>query len=178
MAIGKVISGKRLLLRPLEAKDATPRYLAWMQDPWVNQYLESRFSEHSIDSLRDFIAAMNRSADNFLFGIFTQSGAEHIGNIKIGNINARHLHADVGLVIGDAAARGHGYASEAIGMVTDFAFSEIGLNKLFAGMYMDNAGSARAFLRAGYREIGILKRHVYCNDRFIDSMLVEKCRED
>ena len=178
MAIAKAIEGERLFLRPLEIADVTARYLHWMNDPSVNQYLESRFVVQTMESLRDFVASTNQSPDNFLFGIFLKPDGEHIGNIKIGNINPHHLFADVGLIIGAENARGHGYAAEAIRLVSELAFADLGLNKLFAGMYSENPACTRAFLRAGYREIGVLKKHVLCNGRFIDSLMVEKCRGD
>lgn len=172
------IQGKRLHLRALSPEDVTQSYLDWMRDPQVNRYLESRFSTHTLESLRSFVIAMNESPDNYLFGVFLELQGEHIGNIKIGSISQHHRHADVGLIIGAKATWGKGYATEAIRLVTRHAFGQLGLNKLYAGMYAENAGSARAFLKAGYREIGVLKKHVLCDGRFIDSLMVEICRDD
>lgn len=165
-------------LRALGPEDATQRYLDWMCDPQVNRYLESRFATHTQESLRSFVTAMNASPDNYLFGMFLESQGEHIGNIKIGSISEHHRHADVGLIIGAKTAWGKGYGTEAIRLVTRYAFDELGLNKLYAGMYVENVGSTRAFLKAGYREIGVLKRHVLCHGCFIDSLMVEICRDD
>ncbi len=172
------IQGERLHLRALSPEDVTQSYLDWMRDPKVNRYLESRFSRHTLESLRSFVIAMNESPDNYLFGVFLEPRGEHIGNIKIGSISQHHRHADVGLIIGAKTAWGMGYGTEAIRLVTRHAFDHLGLNKLYAGMYAENAGSARAFLKAGYREIGVLKKHVLCDGRFIDSLMVEICRDD
>ncbi len=178
MAISGKIQGEHLYLRALGPAEVTQRYLDWMRDPQVNRYLESRFGTHTLESLRSFVTAMNESPDNYLFGMFLEPQGEHIGNIKIGGISQQHRHADVGLIVGAKTAWGKGYGTEAIRLVTRHAFEELGLNKLYAGMYAENAGSARAFLKAGYREIGILKKHVLCNGRFVDSLMVEICRDD
>ena len=177
MTSGK-IQGERLHLRALGAEDVTQRYLDWMRDPQVNRYMESRFATHTLESLHSFVTAMNESPDNYLFGMFLEPQGEHIGNIKIGSISRHHRHADVGLIVGAKTAWGKGYATEAIRLVTRHAFDQLGLNKLYAGMYAENAGSARAFLKAGYREIGVLKNHVLCDGRYVDSLMVEICRDD
>ena len=178
MMTSSKIQGEHLYLRTLSHEDVTQRYLDWMRDPKVTQYLESRFSTHTMESLRCFVTAMNESSDNYLYGVFLEPGGEHIGNIKIGSISPHHRHADVGLIIGAKPAWGRGYGTEAIHLVTRYAFDQLGLNKLYAGMYAENTGSARAFLKAGYREIGVLKKHVLCDGRFIDSLMVEICRDD
>ena len=50
-----------------------------MNDSEVNKYLESRFTTHSIDSLKDFVNSMNNSENNVLFAIIDKSSDKHIG---------------------------------------------------------------------------------------------------
>jgi ribosomal-protein-alanine N-acetyltransferase len=82
------------------------------------------------------------------------------------------------LIVGAKTAWGMGYGTEALRLVTRYAFDDLGLNKLYAGMYAENVGSVRAFLKAGYREIGILKKHVFYDGHFVDSVMVERCRDN
>ena len=158
MRLDTPIRTDRLLLRTLDAADATERYLAWMRDPETTRYLESRLVEHSHESLVQFIEACNRGDTDLLLGICLPDG-RHIGNIKLGPVNAFHRHAAVGLLIGERDQRGAGYATEAIAAVTAHAFRVVGLEKLFAGCYATNVGSARAFLKAGWSEEGRSKGH-------------------
>ena len=171
------IQGQRIHLRQLEETDVSDDYLEWMRDPQVTQYLESPNRVHTLDSLRAFVRDMNTSPRNHLFGIFVAESSEHIGNIKIGSIREPHRSADLGLIIGRRSAWGQGHGTEAITLATRHAFEEIGLNKLWAGMTELNVGSYRAFMKAGYREVGRFRRHVLFNGRYIDSILVEKCRD-
>lgn len=169
---------QRIFLRPLAEEDVGEDYLGWMRDPLVTQYLESRDQPQTLDSLRAFVRSMNASPRDHLFGIFLVQGGEHIGNIKIGSIREPHRSADLGLIIGSRPAWGKGYGTEAIMLATRCAFEQFGLNKLWAGMYAENLGSYHAFLKAGYREVGRFRRHILFNGRFIDSILVEKCRDE
>lgn len=168
----------RILLRLLEEKDVGEEYLQWMCDPLVLRYLESRGQTHTLDSLRAYVRGMLASPRDHLFGIFLAGSGEHVGNIKIGSIREPHRSADIGLIIGRRSAWGKGYGSEAIALATRHGFEQLALNKLWAGMYAENIGSYRAFMKAGYREVGRLRRHILYEDRWIDSILVERCRDE
>ena len=119
---------------------------------------------------------MYKSKNNFLFGIFLKENNEHIGNIKIGNINSFHRFADLGIMIGKKELWGKGYATEAIKLATRFAFRKLNLHKLTAGMYAPNKGSHKAFLKCGYVDAGRLRKHRSFNKRYVDNLVVEKIR--
>jgi RimJ/RimL family protein N-acetyltransferase len=175
------IIGERLTLRILTPDDVAGElggnYVAWMNDPDITQFLESRWRAHTFESIRAFVAAMNESPRDFQFGMFLKNSDIHIGNIKVGNIDLMHRRGDVGLLIGDKNSWGKGYATEAITLVTRFAFEELNLNKLIAGMYAPNQGSYKAFIKAGWRDVGVLKAHCFYKGGYVDELLVEKCRE-
>jgi len=144
-----------ILLRPLTAVDATENYLSWLSDPKINRSLEVRFAPmKTVAELAGFIEATNESDDGLLLGICLRSDGRHIGNIKLGPIDRHHGSGDIGLLIGDQEQWGKGYASAAITILSDYAFTHLGLVKLTAGCYADNAGSRRAFLNAGFSEEG------------------------
>jgi ribosomal-protein-alanine N-acetyltransferase len=162
---GAIVTGARSYLREVRLSDVNERYLSWMNDSAVNQFLETRFVPQSLDSIADFVKRMTGRQDEPFFAICTVDGQEHIGNIKIGPINYRHRHADVSLLIGEKQYWGKGYATEAIGLITRFGFEVLNLNKLEAGCYEQNEGSARAFEKCGYSREGLLRGHLYLNGR-------------
>jgi RimJ/RimL family protein N-acetyltransferase len=177
MELGMPLRTRRLVLRTLTAADATERYLGWMRDPETTRYLEARLAKHSLGSLRAFVESCNASPDQLLLGIFLLDG-EHIGNIKVGPVNAYHRNAAVGLLIGERDQWGKGYATEAIAAVTAHAFDDMGLQKLYAGCYASNAGSARAFLKAGWTEEGRSKAHWLLDGRREDNLSVGMASAD
>jgi RimJ/RimL family protein N-acetyltransferase len=145
-------ASRRLTFRPLGMEDCTPRYMAWLEDPQVKRYLETRFATQTLQSVRDFVAAVNASDDEHLHGMFLRDGGAHIGNIKVGPVKRRHGLADISLLVGERACWGQGYATEAIVAASTHAFGALGVRKLSAGIYAPNTGSIRAFVKAGYRE--------------------------
>ncbi len=167
--------GNEIMIRLLSPEDSTVEYVSWLQDSEINQLLEIRWRNFSTEDIQDYIRLMNASENDFLFGIFLKKDNKHIGNIKISEINQIHRFADIGLLIGDKNVWGKGYGTEAIGLVTKYAFDEINLNKVTAGLYANNIGSYKAFIKAGYEKVGTLKNHRFYKGSYIDEILLEKC---
>ncbi len=166
------VQGTRIYLKLLSYHDVNKKYLGWMNDPEINQYLESRFNKHTIESLTEFVDKMNADSDIYFFAICLNHSDEHIGNIKLGPINQQHRRADVGILIGEKQYWGKGFASESICILTRFAFEQLGLNKLTAGCYAENAGSARAFEKCGWFREGLRKNHSILKGKPHDCILL------
>ena len=171
---GTFIEASRLYLREVVPSDATERYAAWMNDPEVTRFMETRFASHSVESLRQYIEAMRRKPDTLFLAIVLRDGDVHIGNIKLGPIERAHLCADVALMIGDKASWGRGYAAEAIAAVSDHAFRRLGVRKLTAGCYASNLGSLRAFEKAGYHVEATRRAQYFCDGAFQDGLLMAR----
>ena len=170
------IESARLVLRTMETADAKPHYAQWMNDPDIVHYTESRFTTHSIDGIRDYIAAMRRDPDSLLLAMETETDRRHIGNIKIGPVDWYHQSGDIGLLIGEADCWGQGYASEAIAALADYAFAALGLEKLTAGVYAPNIGCIRAFERAGFKREGLGLSQYRFDDGRVDVVLLGRPR--
>lgn len=161
-------------LKLLTPDDVTLEYLEWLIDPDINQYLESRWGSYTLEDLRNYVRSNNNS-NNFLFGIFLQDG-KHIGNVKLGNINWIHRYADIGIIIGDKSYWGKGYGTKAIELATEYAFTEINLNHLMAGIYANNIASYKAFSKAGYREVGRFTKRRFYKGNYVDEIIMEKVK--
>lgn len=169
-------SVNRITLKRLTPQDVTQAYVDWMNDEEAVQYLESRYNKHSIDDVKEYVAQVSNSKDHYLFGIFCRENNLHIGNIKIGSINHFHGFADVGLIIGNKGMWGKGIATEAIALVTDYAFNGLKLNKLIAGIYANNIGSYKAFIKCGWKDAALLKKHRLFKNEYVDEIIVEKIK--
>ena len=172
-----VVKGNKIALKILSPEDVTQNYVAWMQDEEVVQFMESRWDSYTLDALKHYVKRMAASRNDYLFGIYANDNNEHIGNIKIGGINLIHNFGNLGLFIGNKEKWGGGYGTEAVKLATEYAFHELNLNKLTAGIYENNEGCCRAFLSAGYNEAGRLKKHRLYKDEYVNQIIVEKCKE-
>lgn len=175
MQLAQALGDGVLKLEQLTRDHATERYLSWMNDPEVTRYLESRFSPPArVSDLEDFILGCAASSTDLLLGIFLADTREHIGNIKLGPVNRQHATAEIGLLIGERSCWGKGYAARAIALLSDHAFSALGLVKLTAGCYAANVGSTAAFQKAGYAIEGRRIRQWACDGDRQDGILLGK----
>lgn len=169
---GPVI-GERVVLATLDESASQERYLSWLSDKEVTRYLEVRYAPPSSpEALREYVMNVNNSQGNLLLGIFSRSENLHVGNIKLGPIDWRHLRAEVGILIGDKAVWGGGFASEAIRLMARYAFETLHLAKLTAGCYAGHAGSAKAFLKAGFSLEATLPSHMVFEGRRVDRLVL------
>jgi [ribosomal protein S5]-alanine N-acetyltransferase len=171
---GPYIEGPRITLAPPAAAYAED-YLRWFADPQVTRYLLVR-NPPSLEQEREFLA--HRASDPSAIFWAILLGERHIGATGIEAIDWRNRNARTGIVIGERDCWGQGYATEAMRLRTAYAFDELGLESLTTQVFAPNEASRRALLRAGYREVGWLRRHVYLEGAFHDVWLAEVLREE
>lgn len=147
-------------LRNLKIEDCNDNYLGWLNDTQVNEYLETRFIEQSLDKIKEFVLSINNSSDSYLFGIFNDQNT-HLGNIKIGPIHPRYKFADISYFIGEKMWRGNGYASKAIQLITEFGFNQLDLLRIQAGVHSSNIASRKVLEKCGYKQEACLRKKIY-----------------
>jgi len=174
------LDGKDIYLRSCVISDCTEEYLSWLNDPQVNQYLETRWNKQSLESITEFVDSILKNQMDYLFAIITNDAQEkHIGNIKIGPIHPRHSYADISYFLGDRTYWGKGLATQAIGLVTRFGFDVLGLYRIQAGVYENNIGSIRALQKSHFiLEATLRKQLLDANGERQDHLFFGKLRDD
>ena len=164
----KYIESDKIFLREVRESDVTDEYYNWINDPGINQFLETRFFPRSKENILEFIKKMDGNPDEILFAICDKENKKHLGNIKLGPINWIHRKGDISLLIGDKSYWGKGIATESINLVVNFAFKSLNLHKVCAGYYDSNTGSAKAFEKCGFKVEGKYKEEYFVNGKYED----------
>lgn len=176
MLISTTLNSKNLALKNLTHESNLDSYFSWLNDNEITEYLEVRFNiPKNVSEIKNFIRTINDSKDSILFGIFHKDSNIHIGNIKL-DLNKNHRRGEIGLLIGNKSFWGKGYATEAIEIVTKFAFEDYDIDKVSAGCYEDNIGSAKAFLKVGFIEEARLKEHWLHSNKRQDGIILSKLK--
>lgn len=81
--------------------------------------------------------------------------------------DVERVSAEVGYWVGEPYW-GKGIATEAVKQITTYAFSELSLTRLYAGVYEYNKASMRVLQKAGYTQEAILRKAVIKNGNIID----------
>ena len=183
------IESDRLFFKGVEVTDVTQKYVDWMNDPEVSQYMETWQFLHTRANIEEYVRKHTDNRNEPFFAIMLPNqkidttgnlvwdNPTHIGNIKLGPINWIHRYADVSLFIGEKKLRGNGFGTEAIKMLTEYAFKRLNLHKLRAGIYAMNQPSVHAFKKAGFQLEGELRDHVWFNGEWRYVYLMGKVNE-
>ena len=78
-----------------------------------------------------------------------------------------------GIFIGRSDLYGRGIASEAVRLRTEFAWREMGLHRVHNWISLRNRGSRRANEKAGYRQMGLMRRYGFRSGQWYDDWLGE-----
>jgi len=165
-----ILSSHRIYIRELSDKDITDEYLRWFKDKVVIEFLEAKNIERR--DVLEYIEFGKKHSIYYLYAICDKNSNEHIGNIKIGNIDRKHMISDLVTIIGNRNYWGKGLATEAIKLGNKLAFEKYDIRKLTGGMYSDNIASIKCYTRAGWVIEGVLKGHYLLNGKTLDRVCV------
>jgi len=127
------LRGEKIWLRPLDRPDIGPRYLAWLNDPEINEFTSRRGRQFVEADLVAYLDGANASADRLLLGIFTNDGDQHVGNILLRIIDAEAGVADLSNLIGEREYWGRGIIVDADCQAIHFGFQALSLAKFVMG---------------------------------------------
>lgn len=148
-AILKVPNG---FLRPMRESDVTKDYVSGLNDPRVNQYLEVRHHLQTYDSVSSFVKMNKDSSDMILWGFWYGEELQErlVGTLRLHGINNAEQNCHIGICLFERAVWGKGLGSHVIKKATEWAFKNLDLKTVRAGIYIENIASQRAFRRADY----------------------------
>ena len=63
-------------------------------------------------------------------------------------------------------------STEAISLVTQYAFEVLNIHKLKAGCYAGNKASVNAFKKNGFEKEGLLREEWFVKDKWVDEILL------
>ncbi|MDE2029746.1 MAG: GNAT family N-acetyltransferase [Alphaproteobacteria bacterium] len=177
--IDTVLDGPRLLLRAGDAaewrawrtmREVSREYLV----PWEPQWPADALSYGYYCSLLRRQWREWRAGRGFAFTIFVKGNAPKpvlAGGITLGDIvYAAAQKGTIGYWLGKPYT-GQGYMTEAVGMVCDFAFDILRLQRVEASCMPSNEASKTVLRRAGFEEEGFAKAYLQINGQREDHIL-------
>lgn len=145
------IESKRLILRKFTLNDALSMYKNWASDKEVTKYL-TWLPHLNVTVTKNVIKnwVNNYSSDNYYKWaiILKENGNEPIGDISVVSLKEQESIATIGYCIGKFWWN-KGITSEALKLVIDFLFDEIGLKEIEAEYDSNNLGSGKVMQKCG-----------------------------
>lgn len=177
------LEGKNIYIRFLEESDA-PEYLnlELKNRCFFEKYSANRPSDYyTIEAQINLIkrSIIRREKDEmYLLGIFKKTSNALLGNITLSQILRGPLQS---CLIGyklDLNHNGKGYMSEAVSLAVKYAFEELKLHRIEAGVMPSNPGSMRVLEKAGFTKEGIARKNVMVNGNWEDHQMLAIIAED
>lgn len=108
---------------------------------------------------------------SYTFGIFLKKTDELVGRIALTGIaRGPFQNAYLGYFM-DEKYNGKGYITAAVSLCVEYAFKEIGLHRVQAGVMPKNLPSIRVLEKAGFRHEGLSKKYLKINGSWEDHEL-------
>lgn len=168
------IVGERVALGPLR-RDLAPLLLTWMNEfytqrtsgypgrpePWTTERMAAWFDSATVDQHRAW------------FTVYETAGWRPIGHANLRDMDYQHRTAEFGITIGALTDRGQGYGTEATRLILDYAFTALGLNNVLLDVTEFNQAGRRAYLKAGFKEIGRRRQAYWMGGRLWDVIFMD-----
>jgi [ribosomal protein S5]-alanine N-acetyltransferase len=167
-----VLDGVSVLLREFRTADARAAF-AWVGDGDAVRYvpLGPLDEAGAVEYVEQLVAEAKREPrDAYTLAIVERETGEVVGSVALGIDSRAHRRAELGYIL-RRDRWGRGYAGEAAAMMVDFAFDELGMNRVWAVCDPENPASTRVLERCGMTCEGHLREDLLVHGLWRDSLL-------
>lgn len=179
------MSVSRSLLRGSEvyldaiARDDLPIIAAWHQDVGFLRLFDARTAApRTAAQIEEEIAQKQKSPCDFSFAIRRVDSGVLIGLVEIDGILWTHRVGGLGVAIGSAEHRGHGYGAQACSLALDFAFEELNLYRITATVFSYNTASRQLCEWLGFQLEGVFREFLERGGQRHDMLLFGLLRHE
>ncbi|MBK1813359.1 GNAT family N-acetyltransferase [Clostridium sp. YIM B02505] len=154
----QTLETERLLLHKFKLSDAECMFKNWATDSEVCKFLSWKPQKDLIETKQIVESWVNAySFDYYNWAIELKSTSEIIGQISLMSLDEKNLSCTTGYNLG-RLFWGKGYMMEALNIVIDYLFKEVGINRIEARHNTLNIASGRVMQKSGMRFEGILRQ--------------------
>ncbi|MBM7610255.1 RimJ/RimL family protein N-acetyltransferase [Lysinibacillus composti] len=164
-----MIIGNNIIMKLMEDKDIQYK-VKWVNDEEIRDVLISDFISES--QTRQWLSKNAHNNTRRDFFIFLKEDEKPIGFSSLKNIDYINSKAEMTLCIGDKEVRGRGLAKEARGLMLDYAFLELGLNKLYTHNWVKNKPIINLNQKMGFKIEGTLRQNKFFKGEFRDFVVM------
>lgn len=171
-----MLETERLLLKLIDEEDAKDIVKWRNQIEVINNLFSYRgitLSEH-----KNWFERYLKDNSRIEFVILVRENNKKIGTIGLSNIDYKNQKAEYGILIGEKAEWGKGYAEEASFTIINYGFKELNLKKIYLHVFKANTKALKLYNKLGFVEEGILRRHIFKNGDFKDVVVMSILRDE
>jgi RimJ/RimL family protein N-acetyltransferase len=173
------IEGKEIDLIPNNPNNVS-LYAKWINDPKVRKYSRNELPLTLEEVKKRWFKPREpgERRKEIAFEIWHKNEKETIGVVGLSNINWFTRWANAFIQIGEKRFWSQNIATEATMLLLKYAFDELDLHQLSAGIAVPNVGSWRVAEKAGFIFQGISKSRDYVDGEYVDLKFYSYFQED
>jgi RimJ/RimL family protein N-acetyltransferase len=141
----------RLVVLRRHRLDDLPHVRRWYRDPALARLTRYSLQPMSDEDIDRFFHARLMSSETVAYAIELRDSGKLIGLTTFSNLDPDNGSVTFHISIGDADAWGHGYGTEATGLMLRLAFERIGLHRVALSVFSFNERAIRSYRKAGFR---------------------------
>ena len=149
------LHGERVDLRPVTEADL-PALLTWYNAPDVFKYM-GRETPLTMADQHTWLTSSRSDPGALVWAVQRRDTSSLIGSITLRNLTDRAKRAELGVLLGTP---GSGFGSDAVHAVLAHAFQGLAIQCVSLEVRGDNRRAITAYMRAGFRPEGILRRRL------------------
>jgi diamine N-acetyltransferase len=174
-----VLYSKRLRLRAAEKADI-PRFVIWLNDPEVRQFLLMAYPLSQAFEEKWFESMVDRGMAEQVLVIERKMDAEYepIGNTSFMNVDWVSRNAEIGIFLGEKNVWGQGYGRETMRLMLRHGFNNMNLHRIYLRVYEHNMRGIKAYEHAGFVHEGRLRQDVFRDGAFRDVLIMSVIRPE
>lgn len=162
----KYIIGDNIYLRPIKMKDIANGWMEWINDADLVDGLFGGFPVTEPE-LKNYFK-LQRLPHSVMFAICKLKDNTYIGNGRLSQLDWINRECVYGRLIGNKKAQGKGYGSEALILLLRYAFSVLGMNRVYSSAVVTNKSSIKSNIKIGMTKEGIFREASYKKGKFYD----------
>ena len=166
-----LITGPKTILKLIEMKQLDQLY-RWINDRELRR-LSSFYDPITKENHKKWLSAMIASKHNRVFGVFTKN-KQLIGTTGLYDIHWINKNSELRIRIGDRKFLGKGYGTEAVHLILDFAFNDLGLHRVWLTVFNDNLPAIAVYKKCGFKIEGHLKDGGFIDGKWVNLILMAK----
>lgn len=155
---------EELYLKPLSQEHAEMIHI-FASKPNVKKYIGWQLKE-TLEKTAEYVKTLieRHEAGSHVYASVVEKESDRvIGTVMLFGFDKMANHGEIGYVLDDSVW-GKGYGTQLVNWLSEYAFHELGLRKLFARVVNTNVGSARILEKNGYTLEAELKDYFMIDD--------------
>lgn len=152
-----------------------PNKIRWINDPLNNEFLHY---DLPLEFNKTSVWFENNKNRKDRYDAVIEVDGVSVGLIGLLGIDTKNKKAEYYITLGEREYLGKGIAKKASILILEYAFTELGLNRVYLYTEIDNTSAVKLYERVGFKCEGVLRNDLLSKGRYVDRYVFGITKKD